>query len=100
MDERCENCRTTVVVENLKEEVAFLKEEVSKLKITTTKNEEQTKMVFKILNEIKDSIKDIAIKFENIEKQPGEEYSKIKLAILTSICSGGIGTLLGFIFSK
>lgn len=104
MDEKCKDCSWVV---NLKEDVTRLRNDVKdiydrlgELENFKASGGEQIKMIFKILNEIKDSIKDIGSKLGRIEEQPAEDYSKIKLAILTAICSSSVGAVLGFIFSK
>lgn len=104
MNEECKDC---VYIQNLKEDVKSLKSEVKDLderlivvEKFSVSGGEQIKMIFKILNEIKDSIKDISSKLEKIGNKPSEDYSKIKIAVITSICSGVIGALLGLIFSK
>lgn len=104
MNEECKNC---VYIQNLKEDVNSLKSEIKNLderlivvEKFSASGGEQIKMIFKILNEIKDSIKDIGSKLEKIGNKPSEDYSKIKLAVITSICSGIVGTLLGLIFTK
>ena len=102
-----EDCKDCVYIQNLKEDVSSLKNEVKDLderlivvEKFSASGGEQIKMIFKILNEIKDSIKDIGSKLEKIGDKPTEDYSKIKIAVITSICSGITGAILGLIFSK
>lgn len=104
MDDNCKDC---VYIQNLKEDVSSLKGEIKNLderlivvEKFSASGGEQIKMIFKILNEIKDSIKDIGSKLEKIRDRPSEDYSKIKVAIITSVCSGIVGAILGIIFSK
>jgi len=73
----CNDCKPAVRcevltkdVDSLKNEIAEIKSKVSKLETLTAVNEEQTKMVFKILSEIKDSIEKIANKIDEIENRP------------------------------
>ncbi|WP_234121781.1 hypothetical protein [Clostridium hydrogenum] len=47
-----------------------------------------------------EKVQDIEREIEKIKFRSTEDYSKIKLAVTTSICTGIIGTILGFIFSK
>lgn len=102
-----DNCKECPYIQSLKNDVSSLKSDIKdfdeRLLVVekfSASGGEQIKMIFKILNEIKDSIRDVNTKLETIEKQPGEDYSKIKLTIITSICSGMVGAVLGFIFSK
>lgn len=100
-----ENCKDCVQVQNLKSDIERLRDDVkdiyerlSQVEKFSASGGEQIKMIFKILNEIKDSIKDIGSKLGRIEEKPAEDFSKIKLAIMTSVCSGIIGIILGLIF--
>ncbi|MDP4144479.1 MAG: hypothetical protein Q8936_08365 [Bacillota bacterium] len=100
-----ENCKDCIQVSNLKEDLSRLKDDVKdiyerlgEVEKFSASGGEQIKMIFVILNEIKNSIKDINSKLEKIEEKPGEDYSKVKIAIITSICSGIVGVMLGFIF--
>lgn len=102
-----ENCKDCPYVQNLKDDITSLKAEIKDLdervivvEKFSASGGEQIKMIFKILSEIKDSIKDIGSKLEKIEEKPGKDFSAIKLTVLSSICSGIIGTILGIIFSK
>ena len=83
MSEPCENCRPAVQLETLLGEFNILKDKVSKLETNTAVNEEQTKMVFKILNEIKDSIKIIADKIDTLEKRPGQNWQELVKTVVT-----------------
>lgn len=74
-----ENCKDCLQVETLKGEVIELKgkfyeltDKVNKIERDTAINQEQTKMVFKILGEIKDSIEKIANKLDEIESRPSK----------------------------
>lgn len=102
-----ESCKDCPYVQNLDKDVTRLKNDVKdiyerlgEVEKFSASGSEQIKMIFKILSEIKDSIKDIGNKLEKIEDRPGEDLNKIKLAIITSICSGIIGVILGIIFKK
>lgn len=85
-----ENCKDCIHLETLKNEVQELKVKVNELaqKVNivekdTAINQEQTKMVFKILTEIKDSIEKISSKFDEIESRP------------TKLLWGVAGTVIG-----
>lgn len=102
-----ENCKDCPYIQNIKEDIHSLKTDIKDLdervivvEKFSASGGEQIKMIFKILSEIKDSIKDIGSKLEKIEEKPGKDFSAIKLTVITSICSGVIGAIVGFIFSK
>jgi uncharacterized coiled-coil DUF342 family protein len=122
-----ENCKDCPYVQNLKDDIKSLKTEVKDLdervivvEKFSASGGEQIKMIFKMLNEIKCSIDKIGNKLEDINKnavnstkvadlekkieeikyKPAEDYSKIKVAIVTSVCTGIIGVILGIIFTK
>lgn len=115
-----ENCKDCVQVENIKADIKDIYERLREVEKFSSSGGEQIKMIFKMLNEIKGSIDKIGDKLENIDKnavnatkvetiekkieeikfRPAEDYSKIKMAIITSICTGIIGTILGFVFSR
>ncbi|MBN3352655.1 hypothetical protein CF087_18865 [Clostridium botulinum] len=96
-----------IKIENLQKEITELKEckkefeqRLVKLERSSAVSSEQIKMIFNILNEIKDSIGDIANKLDRIEQEPRQEAKKYKTAALTSVITGIIGVILGLIFKK
>jgi uncharacterized protein YoxC len=91
-----ENCKDCLQLETLKSEVSELKTKVNKLeeKINviekdTAINQEQTKMVFKILTEIKDSIEKISNKFDEIESRPSKLLYSVAGGIIVAIIMAG-----------
>ena len=83
-DEKCESCKPATLCEGLRSDLNRLDELVESLVIRVGKteigqevNKEQTKMVFKILSEIKDSIKKIADKIDTIEKKPATRWEQL-----------------------
>lgn len=96
-----------IKIETLQKEISELKEyrknidqRLIKLERKSDVSSEQIKMIFNILNEIKDSIGDIANKLDRIEQEPSQEAKKYKTAAITSIITGIIGVILGLIFKK
>lgn len=92
-----ENCKDCLQVETLKGEVTELKlktnelsEKVNKIEKDTAVNQEQTKMVFKILTEIKDSIEKIANKIDDIESRPNKLQYTIAGGVIVAIIIAGI----------
>jgi predicted transcriptional regulator len=94
VSENCENCRPARQLEVLLTEINNLKEDVSKLKTDTAVNGEQTKMVFNILKEIKDSIGKIADKIERIESRPSKLLQNVAGGVLLAIIMLGINLLI------
>lgn len=99
-NELCNDCKPALKCEMLEKEVASLKnelvgikKEVGELKTSTAVNEEQTKMVFKILSEIKDSIEKIATKIDDIENRP----SKLLWTVLGTLAGALVVAGLKFI---
>lgn len=94
MGDNCNDCNVAIQHEGLKEEVKALKEDlknlekkVAELETSSKVTQEQTKMVFNILNEIKASIKTIADKLDVLEKQPGENWKAMVKTIITVIAT-------------
>jgi predicted transcriptional regulator len=94
VSENCENCRPSIQIASLISEVNNLKEDVSKLKTDTAVNGEQTKMVFNILKEIKDSIGKIADKIEGIESRPSKLLQNVAGGVLLAVIMLGINLLI------
>lgn len=97
MSEACNTCKQAVICENLTKELDSLKEEVESLKdklgeLATAQavNEEQTKMVFKILTEIKDSIKLISDKIDILEKKPSKNWDETVKVVITVVVTAAI----------
>ncbi|MFL0248849.1 hypothetical protein ACJDT4_00320 [Clostridium neuense] len=115
-----ENCKDCVQVENIKADIKDIYERLREVEKFSSSGGEQIKMIFKMLNEIKGSLDKIGDKLENIDKnavntakveelekeieeirfKPVEDYSKTKIAVITSVCSSIVGAILGFVFSK
>jgi predicted nuclease with TOPRIM domain len=98
MNEKCQDCKTTIECEQLKQDVENLKDKVSNLETKVSNvitdqavNKEQTKMVFNILNEIKGTITTIAEKLDKLEKRPGQKWDEL----IKILMAAGIGALLG-----
>lgn len=91
-----ETCKDCLQVENLKDEVNDLKLlfkeleiKINKVEKDTAVNQEQTKMVFKILTEIKDSIEKISNKIDEIESRPSKLLYSVAGGILVAIIMVG-----------
>lgn len=96
-----------VKIENLERQALEMKEnekDFEKRLILLEKNtavsEEQIKMIYKILNEIKESIASIAKKFDVIEQEPVKEASQIKVSVIASFFSAIAGAVAGLLLKK
>lgn len=101
-----ENCNDCAWVQNLKEDVTRLKNDIKDIyerlgdvEKFKASGGEQIKMIFKILNEIKDSIGDISKAMQQMREEPGKQAQSIKTAVISSVCTGIIGVILGLIFN-
>lgn len=97
------NCKDCVQIANLDKRVTKLEQQVERVVAdiaevdkNTKVSEEQIKMIFKILNEIKDSIKQIADKIDTIEQKPAKRWDDAtKTAVTVAITA-----IVTFIMSK
>ncbi|SHI89727.1 hypothetical protein SAMN05444401_1719 [Clostridium amylolyticum] len=96
-----------IKIDNLEKQILELKESKKDfeqrlliLERTSAVSSEQIKMIFNILNEIKESIGDIASKLDHIEKEPSKEAKHYKVALVSSTITGIVGIILGLIFKK
>lgn len=89
MNGNCSDCVQAKMLEKVDERVSKLEEKceamqdkMAEIETSSALNEDRTKSLFKMLNEIKDSIKVIANKLENLESKPGQNWNElIKTAI-------------------
>lgn len=79
-------------IEELKDKVIKLEADLKELdkklyarEKEAARAEEQIKMIFKILTEIKDSIKDIAKNLDDLEKKPGRRWDDTIKTIITVV---------------
>lgn len=127
MNEICKDCKPAIQLEalskdfeGLKNEFTDVQERLREVERFSSSGGEQIKMIFKMLNEIKGSIDKISdnladmnknavnnVKVTELEKaieelkyKPINEYSKIKLAVITALCSASVGAIMGFIIKK
>lgn len=87
-----EDCKSCPFVSPLQERTKNLEECNKDFEIRITKLErksdvakERTDMIFKVLSEIKDSIKEISSKMEHLEKRPSNTINKVLIAVASSI---------------
>ncbi|RII32866.1 hypothetical protein D2A34_21975 [Clostridium chromiireducens] len=89
MSDNCSNCVQAKMLDKVDERVSKLEEkcEILQDKVAETErnsavNEDRTKSLFKMLNEIKDSIKIIANKLEALESKPGQNWNELIRTII------------------
>lgn len=58
------------------------------------------KQIIDTTNEIKTQITTQNERINKLELKPGTMYDKFKFAIITALCSGFIGVVIGYIFRK
>jgi len=101
MGDNCSDCLQAKLIQKLDDRIIKIEEKcqsvqdkISELEKDTAVNEEQTKMVFKILNEIKDSIKLIADKIDFLENRPGENWNELIKAIVLVVVTAAVTYLI------
>lgn len=87
MMDRCKDC---IQISNLEKRLMGLEQDfkelhdrVAEVERVNAVSEEQIKMIFKILNEIKDSIKQIADKIEHLEQKPARRWEDAARTVVT-----------------
>lgn len=100
-EENCSNClQATLVkkledkVEKLEEKCQVLQDKVAEIETSSVLNEDRTKSLFKMLNEIKDSIKVIANKIDLLESKPGQNWNELVKTIIVVAATAAITYLI------
>ncbi|MZK53423.1 hypothetical protein [Clostridium beijerinckii] len=101
MGENCSNCVQAKMLEKVEERVTKLEEkcqvmqdELAEIKMNSAVNEDRTKSLFKMLNEIKDSIKIIANKIDLLESKPGQNWNELIKTIIVVVTTAAITYLI------
>lgn len=101
MSENCSNCVQAKMVEKVEERITKLEEkfqavqdELTEIKTSSAVNEDRTKSLFKMLNEIKDSIKIIANKIDLLESKPGQNWNELIKTIIVVGATAAITYLI------
>lgn len=101
MSENCSNCVQAKMLEKVEERVTKLEEkyqimqdELAEIKMNSAVNEDRTKSLFKMLNEIKDSIKIIANKIDLLESKPGQNWNELIKTIIVVVTTAAITYLI------
>jgi len=93
MSENCDNCVQAKMLEKLdnrvlriEEKCQIMSEKMSEIETSSILNEDRIKSLFKVLSEIKDSIKIISTKIDSLESKPGQNWNDmIKTAIVVAV---------------
>lgn len=72
-------------ISNIEDRISKLEDEVSELHKNTAVSKQEIKMIFNILNEIKDSIKDIAKELGTIKEKPARRWEDTIKTIITVV---------------
>lgn len=100
MEDRCKDCIYVSAIDKrldaLESKINGVEARLISVEKTTAVSEEQVKMIFNIMNEIKDDIKRIASKIDEIEKQPGKKWEEVTKTIVTVLTTA----IVTFIISK
>jgi len=101
MSENCSNCLQATLVKKLEEKVEKLEEKcnlvqdkLAEIETISALNEDRTKSLFKMLNEIKDSIKVIANKIDLLESKPGQNWNELIKTIIVVGATAAITYLI------
>lgn len=71
-----------------------LEDDISELHKNTAVSKQEIKMIFNILNEIKDSIKDIAKDLGNLKEKPAKRWDDATKTVLTVVITGIITAIM------
>lgn len=100
MNDRCKDC---IQINNLEKRLMGLEQgfkdlhdRVAAVECGSAVSEEQIKMIFRILNEIKDSIRQIAEKIDMIEKKPAKRWDDMVKTIVAVL----VTALVTYFFKK
>ena len=89
MNENCSDCIQSKMLEKVDERVLRLEEKcqamqnkLAEIETSSVLNEDRIKSLFKMLNEIKDSIKVISNKIDSLEDKPGQNWNELIKTII------------------
>lgn len=101
MGENCSDCIQSKMLEKVDERVLRLEEKCqvlqdkfAEVERSSAVNEDRTKSLFKMLNEIKDSIKTIANKIDLLESKPGQNWNELIKTIIVVGATAAITYLI------
>jgi len=101
MSENCSDCIQAKMLEKVDERVLRLEEKcesmqekIAEIEKSSVLNEDRTKSVFKMLNEIKDSIKIIANKIDSLENKPGQNWNELIKTIIVVATTAAVTYLI------
>lgn len=77
-------------ISNIENRVSRLEDEVQELHKNTAVSKQEIKMIFNILNEIKDSIKDIAKDLGNLKEKPANRWESVVTTVITMLVTAAV----------
>ena len=101
MSENCSDCVQAKLIEKVDERVSKLEEKcqvmqdkMAEIETSSVLNEDRTKSLFKMLNEIKESIKTIATKIDLLESKPGQNWNELIKTIIVVAVTAAVTYLI------
>ena len=101
MSDNCSDCVQAKMLEKVDERVLRLEEKyqamqdkMAEIETSSALNEDRTKSLFKMLNEIKDSIRIIANKLDLLESKPGQNWNELIKTIVVVLATATITYLI------
>ena len=77
-------------ISNIENRVSRLEDEVQELHKNTAVSKQEIKMIFNILNEIKDSIKNIAKDLGNLKEKPADRWESVVTTVITMLVTAAV----------
>lgn len=97
MNDNCSDCIQAKMLEKvdervfrLEEKCQVLQDKFAEIERNSAVNEDRTKSLFKMLNEIKDSIKIIANKIDLLESKPGQNWNELIKTIIVVAATAAV----------
>jgi uncharacterized coiled-coil DUF342 family protein len=83
-------------LDKVEKDVEKITDEIVALQNSSSRSDEQIKMVFKILNEIKDSINGISKELKDLSLKPAKKWDDL----IGTLLATGLGAIIGVAISK
>jgi len=101
MGDNCSDCLQAKLIGKLDERVLRLEEKcqvmqdkLAEIEISSALNEDRTKSLFNMLNEIKDSIKIIEDKIDSLENKPAQNWNELIKTIIVVAATATVTYLI------
>lgn len=73
---------------------------ISDIKVERASDKEQIKTIFMLLKKMDDSIAEIVQEVKKLNDKPALQFDAVKVAIISALASGVIGSLITFLAKK